>query len=407
MQTQEEQLFAALQAFGMPSVPDEFSVVPWPQIISPATLAEIETFIRVFEQVTTRASWQEAVTAAAPEIARQRRSEVCFFSAWDFHLPPQKNWQVIEFNDNGSGLLFAGLINDLFYQIFDLAQKAALQPPLAYGALTARILRYVEKEARAFFGEWPRGLFLILEDAEALPQGKFRRELLLLQGLFRQQGWEAEIANPAETHWDGERLRWQGKEVSFIVNRSTDFLWQGEVFAAVRAAYEAKQIYVAPNPFTYATRSDKRLLERLSQSDWDQELGVRPEERAVLSARVPETHVLRPENIEEIAHRKEAFIFKPAQGFAARGLLASDEVGRSRLRRLLKEGAGYVVQKKIPKNCLREEAIAESAPLWTDLRVWAYRGEILLLSGRASSRPEKLDLSPPGGWLPTYVELPG
>ena len=36
--------------------------------------------------------------------------------------------------------------------------------------------------------------------------------------------------------------------------------------------------------------------------------------------------------------------------------------------------------------------------LWTDLRVWAYRGEIVLVSGRASRRPDRLDLKPPGGW---------
>ncbi len=43
--------------------------------------------------------------------------------------------------------------------------------------------------------------------------------------------------------------------------------------------------------------------------------------------------------------------------------------------------------------------------LWTDLRVWAYRGEIVLVSGRASRRPDRLDLEPPGGWLPTYGSL--
>ena len=43
--------------------------------------------------------------------------------------------------------------------------------------------------------------------------------------------------------------------------------------------------------------------------------------------------------------------------------------------------------------------------VWTDLRVWAYRGEIVLVSGRASRRPDRLDLKPPGGWLPTYGSL--
>jgi hypothetical protein len=398
----KEQLFAALKTAGMPSVPDEFSVVPLPQVIPKATLAEIEIFIRVFEQVTTRASWQGAVVVSAPEIARRKRTEVCFFSAWDFHLPPGKSPQVIEFNDNGSGLLFAGLINDLYYQLFNLSLNTHSQPPPSYAELSEKIISCVKQEATAFFDHWPEGLFLILEDAEALQTGKFRRELILLRDLFRQQGWRAEIGAPEETFWKSGQLSWRGEQVSFIVNRSTDFLWQTNAFSGIRKAYESGQkIYVAPNPFTYATRSNKRLLEPLSLPDWDQKLGIQPAERAVLSTHIPETHLLRPDNIEKIAHRKEEFVFKPAQGFAAQGLLASTEVGRSRLRRLLKEDRGYVAQKKVPKNQLSGKEM-ENLSLWTDLRVWAYRGEILLLSGRASIRPDGLDLSPPGGWLPTY-----
>jgi len=37
------------------------------------------------------------------------------------------------------------------------------------------------------------------------------------------------------------------------------------------------------------------------------------------------------------------------------------------------------------------------------VRVWAYRGRRFQIAGRASQRPDRLDLSPPGGWLPTYA----
>ena len=109
-----ERFFAALQAAGMPEVPEEFSVVPRHQVIPDATLASIANFVRVFEQVTTREAWQVVARRDAPAIAQLRRQEVCFFSAWDFHLPPEGGCQLIEFNDNGSGLLFAAIINDLY-----------------------------------------------------------------------------------------------------------------------------------------------------------------------------------------------------------------------------------------------------------------------------------------------------
>ena len=151
----------------------------------------------------------------------------------------------------------------------------------------------------------------------------------------------------------------------------------------------------------YATRSDKRLLEWLSLPDWDKDLGIEPAERRILSAHVPETHLVRNENLDALAQRKKDFAFKPLHGFAGRGLLASAAVGRARLRRLVNRREDYVAQRWVTKPCLQ----IDGAPVWTDLRVWAYRGEIFHLSGRASRRADRLDLAPPGGWLPTYAAV--
>ena len=113
--------------------------------------------------------------------------------------------------------------------------------------------------------------------------------------------------------------------------------------------------------------------------------------------------MLRPENVDERAARKAELVFKPTHGFASRGLLASPQVGHARLRRLLKRGEEYVAQRKVSKFPL-DSGEPQRLTLWADLRVWAYRGERWLLSGRASRTPDALDLSPPGGWLPTYAE---
>jgi hypothetical protein len=189
--------------------------------------------------------------------------------------------------------------------------------------------------------------------------------------------------------------------VSFIINRSTDFFWQSDEFSALRRAYKAGQVYVAPNPFTYATRSDKRLLEWLSLPHWDRDLGIEAEERDILSAHVPETHLVRADSVDLLAQRKHDFVFKPLHGFAGRGLLDSASVGRTRLRRLVKLGEGYVAQRWVAKPRIE----VGGTPLWADLRVWAYQGEIFHISGRASRRLDRLELTAGGGWLPTYASL--
>lgn len=399
------ELIEALRAAGMADVPERFGIAALHQEIPRAVLAEIEAFIQVFDRVTGREAWQRAATAGGPVVARVPRPETCFFSAWDFHLPAGDPgaWQLIEFNDNGSGFLFAALLNEHYYALSGLGCRRSIEPPVTAAAFAERLRGMIRTEAEAFLGGAPlRELILVLDDAESLEQGRFRNEVLQLRELCRAAGWSAEVGKPADTTWDGARLLYRGEPVGFIVNRSTDFLFESAEFSALRCAYENQSVYVAPNPFTYTTRSDKRLLEWLSNAARDRELGIVPEERALLDAHVPRTLLLREENVDELARSRGDWFFKPSHGFASHGLLPGAAVGRTRLRRLLKKGASYVAQRAAPKQRLETD---EGVSLWADLRVWAYRGERIMLSGRASRKPDGLDLSTPGGWLPTYVTV--
>lgn len=403
MEDRRQEFWSRLRARGIPGVPDEFSVTFAHQVISAAVLDEIDAFIRVFEDVTTRPVWQEAAVGSSGQNVPARRPEVCFFSAWDFHLPPEGPWQVIEFNDNGSGLLFAGLINECYHALLEPDRRAAVQAPPAAAELGRHIVRMVQREAEGFFGTMPDGLFLILDEPEALERGKFQREMAMLRELFREEGWRAEVASTADLDWDGTRLRHGGETVSFIVNRSTDFYLEKDGTRALRDAFLGGNVYVAPSPFTYATRSDKRLLEFLSQPRWDGELGIEAGERAVLSRHIPETHLLRPDNLDSLAADRDRFVFKPMRSHASRGFLPSARVGRSRLQRLVRRGEGYVAQRKVGRPRL---PLGGDGHVWADLRVWAYRGERVLLSGRTSVDENSLDLRSPAGWLPTFAAKP-
>ncbi len=388
-----------LAALGDAGLPEGFSVALVSQVVPAGLLADTADFIRVFDRVTAREAWRTAALVDAPAIAQARRREVCFFSAWDFHLPPEGGFQLIEFNDNGSGFLFASMINALVYDAAELKGEAGIAPPASMSDFRATVAELLEREAHAFSGCRRAGLVLVLDDAQSLSRGKFRREHGLLCDLLGERGWPSAIASPPETRWEGGRLTLGGRPVAFVVNRSTDFFWRSDAFAALREAYAGGSLYVAPNPFSYATRSDKGLMEWLSAPDRDAELGIESDERRTLSALVPETHVLCAGNVDMLAQIKKDFVFKPRHGFASRGLLDSAAVGRDRLRHLLRRGDAYVAQRRVAKAAMP----VDGAILLTELRVWAYRGDIILLSGRASRRPDRVDLAPPGGWLPTYA----
>ena len=54
-----------------------------------------------------------------------------------------------------------------------------------------------------------------------------------------------------------------GRAVSFIVNRSTDFFWQSKVFSALCTAYQAGQVYIAPQLVrALKTRSQNQIRDQ-------------------------------------------------------------------------------------------------------------------------------------------------
>ena len=398
----KEEFFGALSARGMPEIPQDFSVVPLAQLIPHTTLVEIDNFMRLFDRITTGTTWQRVVTASAPEIARFARSEVCFFTAWDFHLSPEQGWQLIECNDNGSGFLFAALINRLFYELSNLAQERAIEEPPSMDAFRKQLAFFIEREAKSFLAPYPMVCFLFLKLRERSVAANFTGNSSCSaifcatvagtrkSALLRISGGTAIIC-----FWIGGR--WPSLSIVLPISSGK----QKHFLRYVQPIWKAKCMS-RPTRFTYATRSDKRLLEFLSLPNWDQELGILPEERAVLSAHVPATYLLREENLDEIAAKKTAFFFKPAHGFASHGVLTSSQVGKRRLRQLLRKKSAYVAQKTVPKPTLVSEGKDGKVTLWTDLRVWAYRGERYLISGRASKQRDLLDLAPPGGWLATF-----
>jgi hypothetical protein len=209
----------------------------------PEAEEEIDNFIRLFDQVTTRTTWQRFVTASAPEIARFARREVCFFTAWDFHLSSEQGWQLIECNDNGSGFLFAALINRLFYELSELVQDRAIEEPPSMDEFREQLASFIEREAKEFFGALPDGWFFVLETLDTLRSGKFYRELILLRDLLRHRGWRSEIGTPDDLRWDGNYLLLDRQPVVFVINRSTDFSGKQRCFCRyVRPIWKAKCI---------------------------------------------------------------------------------------------------------------------------------------------------------------------
>ena len=158
----EEAFIGALRAAGLVSAGELYSVALAHQAVTASTLSAITQFVSTFDRIAAREAWMAAVTREAPAIAQAKRREACFFSTFDFHLLPKGGFQMIDFNDNGSGLLFAGLVNAVYYETAGLGRDPSLQSPIAIAELRQRVGEFIETEATSFFGASPEGLYMIL-----------------------------------------------------------------------------------------------------------------------------------------------------------------------------------------------------------------------------------------------------
>ncbi len=124
---------------GMPDVPEGFSVA----LVLKSSLARSWPRSRAHPCLRSRhhaPAWQEAMTASGPRSPTAALGGL-LLHAWDFHLPPERadRFQLIECNDNGSGMMFAAILNRLYYELSGVGECCALETPPSVPAFGGRV----------------------------------------------------------------------------------------------------------------------------------------------------------------------------------------------------------------------------------------------------------------------------
>lgn len=362
-----------------------------------ACVERMAAVVAAVERVAARPAWAERVLAWAPAAARHETAAAGVFMGYDFHLG-QSGPQLIEVNTNAGG----GLLNAALAQAqFACCEEVAAILPGVHPAPTLEqdFVDMFREEWRAERGAAPLARIAIVD--EAPPSQFLYPEFLLFRKLFERHGLAATICDPGELRFEDGALRQAGERVDLVYNRLTDFGLEAPGNAALRQAWLAGAVVLTPHPRAHALFADKRNLALLTDAATLIELGVDDATRATLLGGIPRTRRVRREEADDLwARRKQAF-FKPAAGYGSKAAYRGDKLTKRVFEEIL-EG-DYVVQDLVPPSARRIGTEVAPVELKIDLRNYAYRGRVQLVTARLYQGQTTNFRTPGGGFAPVLT----
>ena len=362
-----------------------------------ASVERMAEVVAAVERVAALPAWAERVLAWAPETARHETAAAGVFMGYDFHLG-QAGPQLIEINTNAGG----GLLNAALAQAqFACCEEVAAILPGVHPAPTLEqdFVDMFREEWRAERGVAPFARIAIV-DENPLSQYLYP-EFLLFKKLFERHGLAAVICDPAELVFADGVLTHDCGRIDLVYNRLTDFGLEAPGNAALREAWLAGAAVVTPHPRAHAVYADKRNLALLTDAAALAELGVDAATQAVLLAGIPRTWLVRGEDADGLWGERKRLFFKPAAGYGSKAAYRGDKLTKRVFEDILV--GGYVAQELVPPSERRIGGEEAPVDLKLDLRNYAYRGRVQLVTARLYQGQTTNFRTPGGGFAPVLT----
>ena len=368
-----------------------------PLFLSQPHADSMQELITAIETVAKHPSYQSAVLAYAPDIARYQSEAVGVFMGYDFHLGPDGP-KLIEINTNAGG----ALINAYLLQ----AQRACCAEMGMADAAHSDINALLENFVASFQSEWrkqnraePLRSIAIVDSA---PKEQYLYpEFVLFQRLFERHGIAAVIAAPEQLELRSGGL-WIGEQrIDLVYNRLTDFDLSTPNTQALRRAYLDGNVVATPNPRAHALYANKRNLTLLSDAAKLRDWGIPQPIIATLLAGIPPTELVANAGPDDLWGRRGRLFFKPCSGYGGKAAYRGDKVTRKVWNEIL--SGDYIAQEIVPPSARTVAIAGVVQSLKADLRNYTYEGNVLLRAARLYQGQTTNFRSPGGGFAPVFV----
>ena len=360
-----------------------------------AELSAMSGIVHAIEAVAALPAYRQAALAAAPEIARAAPGPLGALMGYDFHLGADGP-RLIEINTNAGGAFLNARL--LAAQRACCAMFEPAMTPAVAGDPERALIDMFRREWALQRGAGALARIAIVDDDPA--NQYLHPDMQLAASMLRRHGIETTIADPSALVYAEGRLHLDGAPVDLVYNRLVDFALEQPAHAALRDAYRDGAVVVTPHPHAHALLADKRNLVLLSDAGRLRALGADEDTIARLQRGIPRTVAVRPQDAEHLWAQRRTLFFKPARGYGSKATYRGDKLTRGVWSTIL--AGDYVAQTIAAPGERAVKVDGERVPLKTDLRVYAYAGEPLLIAARLYRGQTTNFRTPGGGFAPVF-----
>lgn len=299
--------------------------------------------------------------------------------SYDVHPTPDGP-VLIEVNTNAGGVLTA---------IEAARQGNECCADWERGQLEARLLALFRRDLLGV-DRASTGVVAIVDDQ--LSGQALLPEMSALAELIRPLAEQVLVIDAAELVFSDGRLRHGATPIDRVYWRSTDFLLTAQEHSAVRRAVLEKTTVLAPSAEAYAAIADKRRF-----VEWSTEPVLARDHDTGITFRIAQTLPMAARSAADWYEDRNQWVFKPASGYASRGVYVGKSVSRRKLAEL--PANDYLAQRYAP-----HPVIDRNGRQWKyDVRFFADRGQIIGAAARVF-HGQVLGMREPGsGFAPIRV----
>ena len=290
--------------------------------------------------------------------------------SYDFHISADKKLKLIEVNTHSSG-----------YLVSELVDKAQAVAGLSQTAL--------ESLSDSFQSEWQYFTevsgqigsteYVCIVDQE-IQQQKMYIEFLMYKDFFKKfLNWSGDIQEAKNLKLDSKvQLKdSQGRVVSMVYSRSTDFYWESREMSMVKQAFLNQKCCVSPHPVEYFLLADKERLCDWSNEAFLDSMKLPEEEKKLIQKIVPKTVPVELISREELWSQRKKWFFKPMRKYGGKAVYRGKNLTKKVFDRIW--GKDFLCQELVPPAVFVDPA-GES---WKyDIRAFVYRDQVQKLTAR-------------------------
>lgn len=217
-------------------------------------------------------------------------------------------------------------------------------------------------------------------------------EMLAIADLLRPWAQQVLVLDAAELAFSDGRLRHGATPIDRVYWRSTDFLLSAPEHAAICRAVLENTTVLAPSADAYTAIADKRRF-----VEWSADPELARLDGTGISFRIAQTLPMSARTTDAWYEDRNHWVFKPASGYASRGVYIGKSVSRRKLAEL--PAYAYLAQRYAP-----HPVIDRGGTQWKyDVRFFADRGQIIGAAARVFQGQVVGMREPGSGFAPIRV----